>query len=205
MKGKYKKVRCIGKGSLGVVWLVESEDDNKEYAAKFIDTDYSSDPELKANMALINELKSPYLVDHIHTFKDEANCSVVIMEHCSGTVAQHEIGGSLADVIKLHVEEERLVDEGEIRQLLRGVGEALGFLHSKKIPHRSLKPENVLLTKEKAIKLADCGTAQFRDVTSDSTLSSNTEANQEMEHDIWALGCILYELCTLKVGIAQNA
>eukprot|EP00826_Nyctotherus_ovalis_P031318 TRINITY_DN25011_c0_g1_i1.p1 TRINITY_DN25011_c0_g1~~TRINITY_DN25011_c0_g1_i1.p1 ORF type:complete len:236 (+),score=24.69 TRINITY_DN25011_c0_g1_i1:60-767(+) len=199
MKSKYKKIRLIGKGSLGVVWLVENEDDNGEYVAKFIDTNYSNEPELKANIALRNELKSPYLVDHTNTFKDEANCRVIIMEHCSGIVGQYEIGGSLADLIGLHVEEGRLISEGEVRQLLKGIGKALSFLHSKKIPHRSLKPENILLTKKKAIKLADYGGAQFKDVTSDSTLCSNAEPDQEMAHDIWALGCILYELCTLKV------
>lgn len=82
--------------------------------------------------------------------------------------------------------------------------EALEYLHANEIIHRDLKPENILLTAEGHIKLADFGTAllgEDKETTFDGTaLYVSPEvlnsAPATKACDLWALGCILYQMMT---------
>jgi len=90
------------------------------------------------------------------------------------------------------------MNENEIKRLLGDISRALNFLHSKKIIHKSLKPENVLFDDKGIIKLADFDLIPY--IQSNSSTTSH-EIKDESKIDVWLLGCIIYELCSLKVQI----
>ena len=89
-------------------------------------------------------------------------------------------------------------------------------IHSKKIIHRDLKPENIFLTKELQLKIGDFGISkQIKNIneyakTQVGTLSYMAPEiikgeNYNNKVDIWSLGCIIYELCTLNYCFKSNS
>ena len=86
----------------------------------------------------------------------------------------------------------------------------LNYLHEQKIVHRDIKASNIFVDSEGRVKLADFGIARVIDHTmrthtqalgTPRYLSPELCANKPptTKSDIWALGCVLYELCELKV------
>ena len=80
-------------------------------------------------------------------------------------------------------------------------------LHSKKILHRDLKSANIFLTKDYSLKIGDFGISKVLERSSAITcigtplyLSPEVCNNQPYSYgsDMWALGCILFEMCTLR-------
>lgn len=86
---------------------------------------------------------------------------------------------------------------------------ALDNIHTRKILHRDLKSQNIFLTKNNFVKLGDFGISKVLENTSAMAatvqgtpyyMSPEVCQNKPYSYqsDIWALGCILYELCALK-------
>ena len=86
---------------------------------------------------------------------------------------------------------------------------AVRHIHEKKIIHRDIKLQNVLLTSESQIKLGDFGISKLLESTADfakTSLGTPYYLSPEIcsgkkynsKSDIWMLGCLLYELCALK-------
>ena len=86
---------------------------------------------------------------------------------------------------------------------------SLEYIHGRKILHRDIKSSNVFLTRNNTIKLGDFGISKVLENTNDQAMTvqgtpyyMSPEVCQNKPYnyksDIWALGCILYELCTLQ-------
>jgi serine/threonine protein kinase len=82
-------------------------------------------------------------------------------------------------------------------------------MHENRILHRDIKPDNIFLGSEGNIKIGDFGISRMFDTTKQYTMSMigtpyyvSPELVQEDKYsyksDVWAIGCILYELCFLK-------
>jgi len=201
MIGAYKKIKVIGTGSLGVVWLVQDQTTGKHYAAKLTKLHPEQDilKDIHLNINIMKKLKSLYFVEYITDFKED-EYYVIIMEYCTG--------GSMRNLIDEHIETGFGISEGEIKKYIGEVSKGISLLHSENIVHGNIKPENILFDKKKRIKIADVG--MFRTTTQLELqgMFSCYESPEQLQEqpsdiamDVWSLGCVLYELCSLEVRI----
>jgi len=150
---------------------------------------------------LLKRLSHPHIVGYHEAFRDDA-CMYIVMDFCSG--------GDLHKVINRVRSQEQVLDEHTIVDWFCHLSIALEYLHSIPVLHRDLKTSNVFLTHAGSIKLGDFGIAKqlssSGDMTSTNKLCTPAYMSPELcngqpydeKSDMWALGCILYELVTLE-------
>ncbi|TPP58168.1 serine/threonine-protein kinase Nek4, partial [Fasciola gigantica] len=198
---EYEFLKTIGKGSYGEVWLCRQSKDSKQYVLKKIDITQSGHEERKAALLeckLLAELKHPNIVPYKESFVN-AGFLYIAMGYCEG--------GDLSTRLKL--QNGQLLSERRLVEWFIQIAIALQHMHSKNILHRDLKTQNIFLTRNDIIKVGDLGIARVLEsanamattmIGTPYYMSPELFANKPYNHksDIWALGCVLYEMSTLK-------
>lgn len=103
------------------------------------------------------------------------------------------------------------MQEEKVLRFTSGILSGLEYLHGNKITHGNLKPENILFDSKGNIKIADFGISLELEQTlkyANTSIGAHTYASVEQlmgisydaSTDIWAMGCILHELCCLEVN-----
>ncbi|CAB4039759.1 Serine threonine- kinase Nek11, partial [Paramuricea clavata] len=168
----------------------------KEISVGELKEDETFDAQREAN--LLAKLDHPNIVKFLDSFVYmESYC--IVTELCEG--------GDLTEKIKAWKKSGRTFDESLIVAWLVQLLLAIQFIHKKKILHRDLKTRNIFL-KNNMIKIGDFGISRILMGTSDmATTFTGTPyymSPEILKHegynsksDIWALGVVLYELCTL--------
>ncbi len=210
--GPYEIVSPLGAGGMGEVYRAKDTRLGREVAVKVLPQHLSSSPEIRARFE--REAKTVSSLNHpnictLHDVGREGDTDYLVMELIEGeTLAQRLVKGALplAEVLRFG---------GQI-------ADALDRAHRAGVMHRDLKPGNVMLTKSGA-KLMDFGLARATGLGAVSELTSSptvvgpltTEgtiigtfqymAPEQLEGqeadtraDMWALGCVLYEMATGK-------
>ena len=206
--GRYKILRKLGEGGMGVVYLAEHVFIEKKVAIKILSDDFARKADLVARF--MQEAKAASKIGHeniidITDFGETASGSVFfVMEFLDG--------GDLAHFIR----EGGPMQIDRVRYIMNQICRALGAAHSKGIIHRDLKPENIyLVTREGAIdfvKILDFGIAKISSLDEGGSrltrtgmifgtpeyMSPEQARGDRPDHrvDIYAAGCILYEMLT---------
>ena len=200
MRG-YEHIKDLGEGGYGKAILVRRRSDKKMCVVKEVRLSALSVKDRQEAAKEANVLKSlrhPNIVEYITSF-NERGCFYIVMEYADG--------GDLAQ--KIQKRGKRLFSEDEIMHDFIQLALAIKYIHDRKILHRDLKAQNVFLTKDGTVKLGDFGIARVLEHTfqlcrtqigTPYYLSPEIceGKNYNSKTDIWSLGCILYELCTLK-------
>ena len=200
----YIIIEKLGQGNFGVVYKVKKKNTNNIFALKQISFRGLTNDEInqvKKEAKILQLINSDFVVKYYDSFEENNNMNIV-MEYCDG--------GDLNDFIKDKKDKGKLIEEELIWKIFIKITIGLADIHKINILHRDLKTLNVFLKKscDIDIKIGDLGVAK---IISKNTLAKtiigtpyylSPEICEEKPYndksDVWALGCILYELCSFK-------
>ena len=194
--------QTLGKGSYGIVYKVQKENTNEIYVIKQIALRGLSQKEIdevRQEAKILSSINSDFVVKYYDSFEENDNINIV-MEYCDE--------GDLNDFIIKKKESQTLIEEDLIWNLFIKITIGLAHIHQMKILHRDLKTMNIFLKNGFQVKIGDLGVAKillknsFAKTLIGTPYYLSPEICQEKPYndksDVWALGCILYELCTFK-------
>jgi NIMA (never in mitosis gene a)-related kinase len=195
--------RKLGQGSFGAAFEVVRTINDRTYVIKqcFIGRmSQAEQDDAIHEVHLLASLSHEYIVKYHDSFIAPGALNIV-MEHCPG--------GDLAALIQGCTRCGNRLAEATIWRYTLQLCSALSFIHLKKILHRDLKAANVFLGRNGDIRLGDFGVSKVLEKTSDLAktrvgtpyfMSPELCRSQaySAKSDIWALGCLVYELCALR-------
>ena len=213
--GPYEITGTVGAGGMGEVYQAHDTKLGRDVAIKVLPEAFAHDPERLARFQreakMLAALNHPNIAT-IHGLEQSGGTSYLVMELVAGETLQER------------VKREGPFPVEEALTIAKQIAEALEAAHEKGIIHRDLKPANVKVTPEGKVKVLDFGLAKAfagdatsEDIGNSPTLSMaatmqgvilGTAAYMSPEQargkavdkrtDIWAFGCVLFELLTGK-------
>ncbi|KAF1498256.1 Serine/threonine-protein kinase 36, partial [Eudyptula minor novaehollandiae] len=192
---KYHVLEMIGEGSFGRVYKGRRKHSAQVVALKFIPKVGRSEKELKnlqREIEIMRGLHHPNIIQMLDSFETDKEV-VVVTDYAEGELFQIlEDDGSLPE-------------DQQVQTIAAQLVSALYYLHSHRILHRDMKPQNILLGKDGVVKLCDFGFARAMSIHTmvltsikGTPLYMSPELVEERPYDhtadLWSVGCILYEL-----------
>jgi len=217
----YARVRKLGEGGFGQVFLVRDKRDNEEYVMKVVDLsklDAKGRADAIREAEYLKTLKHPNIIGYQEYFKlkstQQTRYGAIPVEKLY-IVMQYADDGDLESKIKER-QPDKYFTEDQILDWFVQMALALKHLHDRKILHRDIKSQNVFLMKGSGIaKLGDFGIAKSLNSTRAKArtmigtpfyLSPEICKESAYDHksDIWSLGVVLYELLALHHPFQAN-
>ena len=220
--GSYRVRSSLGAGGMGEVYRAHDEHLGRDVAIKILPRLFSNDPERLARFdreaRMLAALNHPH-IGAIYGLEDVDGSPALVLELVEGeTLAEQIAKGPLSLARALTI--------------ARQIANALETAHERGIIHRDLKPANIKITPDGVVKVLDFGLAKAtgegstpdvphapvtRDRTGDGVvmgtaayMSPEQARGQAVDKrtDIWAFGCVLYEMLTghvpFKGGTASD-
>ncbi|XP_069495958.1 serine/threonine-protein kinase Nek5 [Ambystoma mexicanum] len=204
----YEIIKMIGEGAFGKAYLAKGKADGNQCVVKEINLAKMPQKEKEAShkeVTLLAKMKHPNIVTFFNSI-EEKNKLFIVMEYCDG-----------GDLMK-RINKQRgvLFDEEQILGWFVQIALGLKHMHDRKVLHRDIKAQNIFLSNNGLLaKLGDFGIARVLNNTMELArtcvgtpyyLSPEICENRPYNNktDIWSLGCVLYEMCTLKHPFEGN-
>ncbi|KAI8374915.1 kinase-like domain-containing protein [Choanephora cucurbitarum] len=189
----YKKLKRVGQGASGSVYVAQSLATNTKVAIKQMDLAHQPRKDLIVTEILVmKESQHPNIVNYLDSFLVRNSDLWVIMEYMEG--------GALTDVI-----DNNTMTEQQIATVCHETTAGLLHLHSQNILHRDIKSDNILLNAQGQVKISDFGfCAKLTDQRNKRATMVGTpywmapEVVKQKEYgakvDIWSLGIMAIEM-----------
>ena len=192
----FDKIKIIGSGSFGNVFLVQYKKNKQYYAMKILEKslikEKNQEEHTISERILMSKLNHPLMVKLFYCFQDEKHL-YFIMEFLQG--------GELI----YHLKKQIRFDDERTKFYVAELILALEFLHDNHIIYRDLKPENILIDKTGHIKLIDFGLSKiYKDMKEKMMTICGTpfylapeiieKKGYNNSADWWSLGCLMYEM-----------
>jgi serine/threonine protein kinase/Tfp pilus assembly protein PilF len=204
--GRFRLLRILGRGGMGIVWLARDEELEREVALKFLPDLMVQDrallDQLKRETKRCLELTHPHIV-RIHDFVHDERSGCISMEYVDGETLSNLRAEKKQKVFEPH----------ELTDWIAQLCDALDYAHNRaKVIHRDLKPANLMVKQKGDLKITDFGIARSladpaTRLTSEHGRSGtlvymspqqlNGERSTHLD-DIYSLGGTIYELVTSK-------
>ena len=165
----FEILQVLGKGSFGFVAKVKSRLNHKIYAMKQIDFSTIDDKriiDLCINETkLLKELNHSLIIKYYKSIKEE-NLLYIIMEFMDN--------GDLGGMLKANKTLEKPIKEEKIYDIFIQSMKSLSYIHSKKLAHRDIKPDNLFISVDGCVKLGDFGVS--------ATIIDKSEKNKNLKY-----------------------
>ena len=228
--GSYTIEKLLGEGSFGKVHLTKKEGDSKKYATKEIDREEIDSSEAKKylinEIRILQSLNHPNIVKFVDIKKTKKHY-YIMMEFCNG-------GELSKNLEKYMMKNGTAFPEELVQHFMRQIIDAFKYIHGKKIIHRDVKLDNILLhfdneedkknfnLMKAQVKIIDFGfSCIYNDIKKSilgspinmdplilKKLTDSTGATRElgydMSADIWSIGTICYEMLIGKSAFDSN-
>ncbi len=193
---RYEVVKQLGEGSFGVVNLAKDLENEDRYVVIKTIQNYGQDMEKEKQEAiLLSKLNHPNVIQYYDSFLSSESKLCIVLEYADGN-----------DLSK-YISRKKL-PEKKILSIFSQIIFGLAYIHSQNILHRDIKTENILVFKNGMIKIGDFGISR---ILSDGELAQSIvgspyfmapelfgQSPYSYPADIWAAGCVLYQLMTHK-------
>jgi non-specific serine/threonine protein kinase len=205
--GHYRILSHLGAGGMGEVYLAEDTKLGRKVAIKLLPPESAADEQAKKR--LVREAKAAATLDHsnicaIHEVGEQDGHSFIVMQYVEGETLASRI-------------QNRPLDLKEAIEIAVQVADALVEAHSRGITHRDIKPQNIMISAKKQVKILDFGLAKLIRDRQISTSESATESlvigpgmlvgtvpymspeqlrgeAVDARSDLFSLGVVLYEM-----------
>jgi eukaryotic-like serine/threonine-protein kinase len=218
--GPYEVTAQIGEGGMGQVYRARDTKLNRDVALKVLPDSFANDPDRLARFQreaqILASLNHPNIA-HIHGLEESGGVRALVMELVEGEDLAHRITRGPLPI-------------DDVMPIARQIAEALDVAHEKAIVHRDLKPANIKIRPDGIVKVLDFGLAKAaaRDgvgpvLSQSPTLTVGGTQNGmilgtvtymspeqargqpvDKRTDIWAFGCVLYEMLTGDAAFARE-
>ena len=204
----YLRSKVIGRGTFGDAWLIKPKHvaSREEFLMKEI---CCCDQDVDAGnneIEILKQLSHGNIVQYIEHFFEEGKF-LIVMEFCGG-----------GDLMQLMIEKQKTKEhlrESIVIDFFHQMTKGTAYIHDKKILHRDLKPSNIFISSDQHLKIGDFGIAKLRNHTismASTLVGSDVYIAPEVfgrmpyneKADVWALGCILYELASLQPAFSGH-
>nr|GMD53662.1 serine/threonine-protein kinase TIO [Ipomoea batatas] len=190
----YHVIELVGEGSFGKVYKGRRKYTGQTVAMKFIPKHGKSEKDihnLRQEIEILRKLKHENIIEMLDSFESPQEFCVVT------EFAQ----GELFEIL----EDDKCLPEEQVQAIAKQLVRALYYLHSNRIIHRDMKPQNILIGSGSVVKLCDFGFARAMSTNTvvlrsikGTPLYMAPELVREQPYnhtaDLWSLGVILYEL-----------
>ncbi len=223
--GHYRLLDLVGAGGMGEVYRARDERLDRDVAVKVLPGTVSSNPERLARFE--REAKALARIEHpnilgIHDFGSEPSGDAADAPSIAYAVTELLVG----ETLRARLSRERLSWHRAV-EIGAAVADGLAAAHGQGIVHRDLKPENLFLTADGRVKILDFGLAASGAVASSMAETGLSPGNLtspgdvlgtvgymapeqvqgqavDARADIFALGCVLYEMVTGRRAFAAG-
>ena len=213
---RFKKIKSLGHGAFGEVFLIKSKKTEKEYALKEIELSSNQKKveelitSIKREIINLRNLDHPNIISIKAYFKSTDKKKVYI-------ITDYAEGGDLGKEFEKHRKSKSYFEEDTLLNWIFQICFALQYSHEKNIIHRDIKPVNIFLMKDETVKLGDFGLSKqlseyalFRTSTKNigTLIYTAPEIIKGEEYsfpaDIWSLGVTFCQLMSLNIPFKGN-
>jgi hypothetical protein len=203
---RYRLIKTLGRGGMGIVWLARDEELERDVALKFL-------PDLVIHdRAVLNDLKRETRRSLELTHKNIVRIYDFVHDDISGCISMEYIDGDTLSNLRAD-KPCKIFEPDELRDWVSQLCDALDYAHNHaRIVHRDLKPTNLLVNQRGDLKVSDFGIARsLSDSVSKLTVHRSKSGTlvymspQQLDgargdhlDDIYSFGATFYELLTSK-------
>jgi tRNA A-37 threonylcarbamoyl transferase component Bud32 len=200
--GRYQVMKELGRGAMGVVYLGKDPTIQRLVAIKTMRLDdIDSAEELKEfRERFFREAESTGRLSHpnivtVYDAGEQDGLAYIAMEYLEGTL------------LSGYCQKSRLLPSKQVLQIVAAVADALDYAHGQGVVHRDVKPPNIMILKQRHVKVMDFGIAKMASASKTQPslivgtpryMSPEQATGKDVDgrSDVFSLGVVLFELLT---------
>jgi len=200
IKGRYKLIDELGRGSFATVYIARDTKNNRIYAVKVMHIEFSDDGELLARFRreahILLHLSDPHIV-RIFDYGDENDIHYIVMDYIDG------------QNLKYHTLTHGPMNALRALDYARQIAEGLDTAYKHGVVHRDIKPQNIVINSKDEVKITDFGLARSRETVTltqsnvfmgtayyISPEQAESGRSADTRSDLYSVATVLFEMLT---------